>query len=91
MREVRVHNDDIVSCDELQAVYVCRSKTELAGARFEEDMGRVGFCKLVRDDLGAVWGAVVDDDEFPIKVLLGEGPVQQPGNDWEVASLIVCR
>ena len=47
---------------------LCRSKTELAGARFEEDMGRVGFCKLVRDDLGAVWGAVVDDDEFPIKV-----------------------
>ena len=29
-------------------------------------MRGVGFDELVGDDLGAVGGAVVDDDEFPV-------------------------
>lgn len=68
VREVGVHDDDEVSRHELQAVYVCRPETELSCARFEEDVGRVSFGELVCDDLGAVWRAIVDDDEFPVEI-----------------------
>lgn len=65
--EVRVHNDDKVARRELQAVDVGCSETKLAGAGLEEDVGGVGFDELVGDLLGAVGGAVVDDDEFPVE------------------------
>ena len=30
-------------------------------------VGAVGFCELFGDCLGAVGGAVVDDDDFPVE------------------------
>lgn len=68
MREIGVHDDNIVAGDELETVNVCRSKTKLSCARFEEDMGRVGFCELVCDHLGSVRGSVVNDDELPVEL-----------------------
>ena len=68
MREIGVHDDNIVAGDELETVNVCRSKTKLSCARFEEDMGRVGFCELVRDHLGSVRRSVVNDDELPVEL-----------------------
>lgn len=47
---------------------VGRAETELAGASFEVYVWCVGFCELVGDDLGSVWGAVVDDYELPVEV-----------------------
>lgn len=66
--EVGVHDDDEVAGDELQAVNVGGSEAELAGARLELDVGGVGLDELLGDVLGAVGGAVVDDDDFPIEV-----------------------
>ena len=68
VREIRVHDYDEVARYELEAVDVGCSQAQLAGARFENDVGVVGFGELVRYGLGAVWGAVVDDDEFPVEI-----------------------
>jgi hypothetical protein len=69
VREIRVHDDDIVSGRELQAVDVGGSEAEFTGARADLDaLGCVDFLELRGDFLGAVWGSVVDDDEFPVKV-----------------------
>jgi hypothetical protein len=62
MAEVGVHDDDEVAGDELEAVYVGGTEAELAGAGFEKDVRGVGFYELVGDFLGAVGGAIVDDD-----------------------------
>jgi hypothetical protein len=66
--EVGVHNDDKVARGELQAVYVGRAETQLAGSGLEDNVGRVGFDKLVCDDLRAIGRAVVDDYEFPVEL-----------------------
>lgn len=66
--EVGVHDDDEVAGDELQAVDVGRSETQLSSARLEDDVGGVGLDELVGDILGSVGRAVVDNDEFPIQV-----------------------
>jgi hypothetical protein len=73
VREVRVHDDHEVARRELQPVDVGRAEAELAGARLQEDVWGVGFCELVCDDLGPVWGAVVDDYEFPVEVSVAGG------------------
>jgi hypothetical protein len=45
------------------------SEAEFTGARADLDaLGGVDFLELRGDFLGAVWGAVVDDDEFPVEV-----------------------
>ncbi|KAI9148067.1 3-oxoacyl-(acyl carrier protein) reductase [Paramyrothecium foliicola] len=66
--EVGVHDDDEVARDELQAVDVGGAEAQLAGARLEDDVRGVGLDELLGDLLGAVGGAVVDDDDFPVKV-----------------------
>lgn len=66
--EVGVHDDDEVARHELQAVHVGRPEAELSGASLEDDVGFVGFLELLCDRLGAVGGAVVYDDEFPVEV-----------------------
>lgn len=66
--EVGIHDDDVVTFGELQAVDVGSAEAELAGARLEDNVGCVCFDKLLGDILGAVGGAVVDDDEFPVNV-----------------------
>lgn len=69
MAEVRVHDDDEVARRVLEAVDVGSAETEFAGAWSQLDAGgRVGFYELFGDFLGAVWGAVVDDDDFPVDV-----------------------
>lgn len=50
---------------------VSGAETELASARLEEDVGGVGFDKLVGDFLGAIGATVVDNDELPIKLAAG--------------------
>lgn len=67
VREVGVHDDDKVARNELEAVHVGGSETELACSRLQLDMGSIGFDELVRDFLCAVGGAVVDDNEFPVE------------------------
>ena len=67
VREVGVHDDDEVAGGELQAVHVGRAEAELAGARLEEDVWRVGL-ELVGAGEGAVGGAVVDDYYFPVEL-----------------------
>lgn len=66
--EVGIHDDDVVALGELQAVDVGGAKTELAGTSLEDDMWGVRLHELLSDILGAVRRAVVDNDEFPIKV-----------------------
>lgn len=69
VREIRVHDDDEVSGRELQAVDVGCSEAEFAGAGFEKDAGgAVGFDELFGDVLGAVGGAIVDDDDFVVEI-----------------------
>lgn len=72
VREIRVHDDDEVARCELQAVHVGGAEPQFAGARADLDAcWCVGFLELGRDFLRAVWGAVVDDDEFPVEVPVG--------------------
>lgn len=65
--EVGVHDDDVVTRCELQAVDVGGAQAEFAGAWFQDDVVcAVERLELVGDFLGAVGGAVVDDDYFPV-------------------------
>jgi hypothetical protein len=83
VREVGVHDDDEGARGELQAVDIGRPKAELASAGLEEDVGGVGFCELVGDDLRSVGGAVVDDYEFPVEVSVNEQLVRRfRGGGW---------
>lgn len=66
--KVGVHDDDVVTFGKLQAVDVGSAEAELACAGLEDNVGGVCFDKLLGDILGAVGGAVVDDDEFPVDV-----------------------
>ena len=67
--EVGVHDDDIVAGRELQAVDIGRSETEFACSRVQFDMlGADGGDELLCDFLGAVGGAVVDNDDLPVEV-----------------------
>jgi hypothetical protein len=68
MAEIRVHDDDEVARCELQAVDVGGSEAEFTSACADLDAGGcVDFLELGGDFLGSVWGAVVDDDEFPVE------------------------
>lgn len=68
MRKVGVHDDDEVSGCELQTVDVGGSQTEFTGAGADLDaLGGVDFLELGGDFLGAIGGAVVDDDELPVE------------------------
>lgn len=52
-------------------MYVGGAQAELAGAGADLNaFGGVGFLELGGDFLGAVGGAVVDDDEFPVEVTI---------------------
>ena len=69
MAEVGVHNDDIVAGRELQAVDIGRSETEFASSGLQFDVLRAdGGDELLCDFLGAVGGAVVDNDDLPVEV-----------------------
>jgi hypothetical protein len=69
MREIRVHDDDVVARRELQAVDVRGAETQFAGARPDLDaLGGVRFLELRGDFLRAVGRAVVDNYELPVKV-----------------------
>lgn len=70
VREVGVHDDDKVARDKLEAVHVGRAETELARAGLEDDVRGVGLDELVGDLLGAVGGAVVDNDELPVELAM---------------------
>jgi len=67
--EVGVHDDDIVAGRELKTVDVRRAETEFACSGLQFDvLGADGGDELLCDFLGAVGGAVVDDDDFPVEV-----------------------
>jgi hypothetical protein len=69
MREIRIHNNDKISGNELESVNIRGSEAELAGARLEQNLVRaIHADQLLRDLLRAIWRGVVDDDEFPLKV-----------------------
>jgi hypothetical protein len=68
MREIGVHDDDEVAGRELEAVDVGRAEAEFARSRVQFDVrGAVGFDQLLCDVLGAVWRAIVDDEDFPVE------------------------
>ena len=70
--EVSVHNDHIVACGVLKTMNVGCSKTELALTRLQVDMfGAPELLELFGDFKGAVGGAIVDDDNFPVQVAIG--------------------
>jgi hypothetical protein len=53
----------------LKTVNVCSTKTEFACAGAKLDaFGGVDLLELLRNVLGPVRGAVVDNDEFPVEV-----------------------
>lgn len=48
---------------------ICGSETELARARFENDMvGTPEVLELFCDIERAIWGSVIDNNYFPVKV-----------------------
>jgi hypothetical protein len=69
--EVGVHDDNEVPRSELQAVDVSCSEAKFASSWLEEHVWAVGFDELVGYNLGAVWGAIVDDNKFPVEVATG--------------------
>lgn len=72
--EIGVHDDDRGAAGELEAVHVGGAEAELAGARLQDDaFGGVELLELFGDGEGAVGGAVVDDDEFPIEFAVDGG------------------
>lgn len=70
VREISIHYDDIVARRKLHTVHICRAKSQLASAGLEVDVGCISFRELVSDDLGAIWRAVVNDNEFPVKITM---------------------
>jgi hypothetical protein len=69
MREIRIHDNDKISGNELEPVNIRGSETELAGARLKQDLVRaIHADQLLCDLLRAIWRGVVDDDEFPLEV-----------------------
>ena len=68
------------------------AQAELAGTGFQDDVrGGVEGLQLLGDGEGAVGGAVVDDDDFPVEIVFREGAGQEPDYDGEVAALVVGR
>jgi len=72
-------------------MHVCRSETELACTKLQEDAARVNLLKLLCYVLRAVRAGIVDNDDFPIKVVLGERVVQELDDWWQVLAYIVGR
>lgn len=72
--EIGVHDDNKIPSHKLKPVNIRGSETELSGARFEDDaVGAVSSDKLFRDFLGSVGGAIVNNNEFPVELAVGEG------------------
>jgi hypothetical protein len=73
MGEIGVHDDNKIPSHKLKPVNIRSSETELSGARFEDDaVGAVSSDKLFRDLLGSVGGAIVNNNEFPVELAVGE-------------------
>lgn len=72
MAEVGVHNDNKVARGVLKTVNVGGSKAKLAFTGLQVDMfGAPELLELFGDFQGAVGGAIVDDDNFPVQVAIG--------------------
>lgn len=67
MAEIRIHNDYKVTSDELQAVNVCCTQSQLSSSRFEYHIFAVNIYQFFRDFLCTVRRGIVDDDYFPIE------------------------
>lgn len=67
--EVRVHDDNEVTGSKLQAMDVGGTQAELALAGLEDNVFRaVEALELLADLEGTVRGAIVNDNDFPIKI-----------------------
>ena len=90
VREIGVHDDDEAARRVFQTVDISGAQAELAGTGFQDDVRRgVEGLELLGDGEGAVGGAVVDDDNFPVEVVFGEGAGEEPDYDGEVSALVV--
>jgi len=70
MRQVGIHDYHEIPRAKVEAVDVCSSKTELASARFQNDLVlAVGSSQLPRDLLRAIRAVVVDDNHLPVEVI----------------------
>ncbi len=75
VREVGVHDDDEGASGVFQSVDVRGAETHFTGPGLQDDVrGAVDGLELLGHGEGAVGGAVVDDDDFPVEFArLGEG------------------
>ena len=71
--EVGVHDDDIGAAGELEAMNVGGAEAKFTGSRLQSDaFGGVELLELFGNGQGAVGGAVVDDDKFPVEFAMAK-------------------
>ena len=90
MRQVGVHDDDELPARVLQTVDVGRAEAELLGAWPQDDaVLAVDALELFGGLESAVRAAVIDDDDFELRLGLGEVFDEQPHDDGQVLALVV--
>ena len=90
--EVGVHDDDEIASGILQAMDVGSTEAQLARSWLEDDaLGSVKLLELLSDLEGPVRRGVVDNDQLPIELVLGEGSVEQPDQHGQVGAFVVGR
>ena len=67
VREIRIHDDYEGPGSVLQSMDIRSTKTKFACARLKDDATSVKVLELLGYLQGAVWGAVVDNDYFPVE------------------------
>ena len=68
MGEIGVHDDHKGPRGVLESVDVGGTQTKFAGTGFEDDAASVEILELLSYLQGAIRGAVIDDDYFPVEV-----------------------
>lgn len=67
--EVRVHYNNEVSSSELKAVDICGSKAKLAFTRLQDNvLLAIGSLELLCNLECTIWGAIINYDNFPVKL-----------------------
>ena len=51
-------------------------------------MGSIEILELLSDLEGTIRRGVVDNDQFPVKVVLGERSVEKPDQHWQVGAFV---
>ena len=70
VREICIHDNYEGPRSVLESMDVRSTKTKFACARFKDNAASVKVLELLGYLQGAVWGAVVDNDYFPVEFAL---------------------